>query len=87
MANKRDLKKLLNYTFSDIIEDCYIWQLENADKSEKAEKIIDEAILSFDGLIAKVNVRKVENMKKHFKEITSDLEKAAKELDSKLAKL
>lgn len=87
MANKRDLKKLLNYTFSDIIEDCYVWQLENADKSEKAEKIIDEAILSFDRLIVKVNDRKVENMKKHFKEITSDLEKTSKELDSKLAKL
>lgn len=87
MANKRYIKKLLNFTFSDIIEDCYVWQLENADNSDKAESIIDEAIVSFDELIKKVNNRKVENTKKHFKEITNDLESMAKKLDLKLAKL
>jgi hypothetical protein len=87
MANKRNLKKDLNYIFSDIIEDCYLWQLENSDKADKAEVIIDDAIASFDDLVAKVNDRKVENIKAHFKGIIAELEKDVKKLQLKLAKL
>lgn len=87
MASIRNLKKDLNYIYSDIIEDCYVWQLENADKADKAESIIDEAITSFDELIAKVNDKGVEDTKKHFSAIISELESSANDLSSKLAKL
>lgn len=87
MASIKNLKKDLNYIYSDIIEDCYVWQLENSDKSEKAETIIDDAIASFDELVAKVNDKKVENKKAHFKGIITDLEKDVKKLQLKLAKL
>jgi len=87
MAKVRDLKKMINYDMSSVIEDCYVWQLTNADAADKAEKIIDEAIETFDTLIERVNDKKAENKKAHFKAIMSDLDKASDKLLKKLVKL
>ena len=55
MASIRKLKKEMNNVLSEIIEDCYVCQLNADDKvAAKAEKIIDEAIVTFDELIAEV---------------------------------
>ena len=61
MASVKNLKKDINYVLSDIIEECYLWQMlqEDAKKADKAEKIIDEAISTFDELIEKVIRRKL----------------------------
>ena len=87
MANIRDLKKEINYELSGVIEECYAWQLVNSDKADKAEKIIDQAIESFDILIARVNETNIENKKAHFQAITSELKKTATSLVKKLVKL
>ena len=64
MASVRDLKRDINYVLGDIIEAVYIWELTNPDKdTKKSEKIIDEAIETFDDLIEKVNAKDVENAK------------------------
>ncbi len=88
MASVQNLKKDVNYVISDIIEECYIWQLLHDEaQSEKAEKLIDEAIQVFDDLIARINTKKVDNKKEHFKAINQDLEAKATGLIDKLAKL
>lgn len=87
MANIRDLKRDINYELSSVIEECYMWQLSHPDKADKAEKIIDAAIESFDSLIAKVNDKKVDNKKQHFKTIVKDLQKSTEALMKKLVKL
>ena len=87
MASIKNLKKDLNYIFSDIIEDCYVVQLENPDKSDKAEEVIDEAITAFDDFIVKVNDKKVENKKAHYKGIVSELESKVQDLRKKLASI
>ncbi len=87
MATVRNLKKTINYEMSSVIEECYVWQLANADNVEKAEKIIDSAIETFDALIVRVNDKKVENKKVHFDTIMSDLNKASDKLMKKLVKL
>jgi len=87
MASIKNLKKDLNYIFSDIIEDCYVWQLENSDNKEKAEPIIDNAIAAFDQLVEKINSRKVDNIKTHFKSILSELETQVNGLKNQIAKL
>jgi len=87
MATIRDIKKRINYELSEVIEECYVWQMEHADKADKAEKIIDAAIKSFDELIVKVNQRDVEKQKSHFQGITQDLHKATDSLMKKLVKL
>ena len=89
MASVKNLKKDINYVLSDIIEECYLWQMlqEDAKKADKAEKIIDEAILTFDELIEKVHTKEIENKKIHFKAISAELEKKATSLLSKIEKL
>jgi hypothetical protein len=88
MGNVRDLKKDINYVLGDIIEAVYIWEYANSDKdTKKSEAIIDEAIATFDDLIAKVNDRSVKNKKVHFKAINKDLEDKGRALIEKINKL
>ena len=88
MANKRDLKKDINYVLGDIIEAVYVWELTNPEKeTKKSEAIIDEAIVVFDELIEKVNDRKAENKKAHFKAINQELETKGRALIDKINKL
>ncbi|MBF8151097.1 hypothetical protein ITJ86_14395 [Winogradskyella sp. F6397] len=88
MSNKRDLKKDINYVLGDIIEAVYVWELTNTEKATKeSEAIIDEAIGTFDSLIARVNDRSVENKKAHFKAINNDLETKGRDLIEKINKL
>lgn len=85
MANKRDLKKDINYVLGDIIEGVYVWELNNPEKDGKeGEKIIDQVIESFDDFMARMNQRDIENPSKHFKSIKNDLEKKATELIEKV---
>ena len=88
MANKRILKKDINYVLGDIIEAVYVWEYSNPTKDAKGgEKIIDEAIAVFDELIGKVNAKNVENKKAHFKAINQDLETKGLALIEKINKL
>jgi biopolymer transport protein ExbB/TolQ len=89
MASVKNLKKDINYVLSDIIEECYVWQVlqDDTKKADKAEKIIDQAISTFDELIEKVNTKNVDNKKAHYNAISEDLEKQASALLSKIEKL
>ena len=88
MASVKNLKKDINYVLGDVIEECYMWELINpkAD-AKKAQAVINETIESFDGLITRVNDKKVENKSAHFKSVQSDLETVASGLLEKLNKL
>ncbi|WP_242132735.1 hypothetical protein [Aestuariivivens marinum] len=88
MANVRNLKKDINYVLGDIIEAVYIWEYANTDKDTKqSDAIIDEAIETFDELIAKVNAKNVEDPKAHFKAINQELETRGRALIEKINKL
>ncbi len=88
MANVRNLKKDINYVLGDIIEAAYVWELTNASKdSKKSEAVIDEAIETFDALMAKVNAKNVDNAKAHFKAISAELETKGNALIEKINKL
>lgn len=88
MASVKNLKKDINYVLGDIIEECYMWELDNpkAD-TKKSQAIVDEAITAFDNLIGKVNGKNVEGKKAHFKSVQSDLESVAVNLLGKVNKL
>ena len=88
MASVRDLKKDLNFVLGDIIDAVYDWELNNPTKDNKAaEKIIDDAINTFDELTVKVNQKDVENKKAHFKAIYAELETKGNALLDRLKKL
>ena len=77
MGSIKNLKKEINYVLVDIIDQCLVTLTED---TKKSEAIIDEAIIVFDELIAKVNAKNVENKKTHFKAIESELTKRAAKL-------
>ena len=85
MASRREFKKELNQVLSEVIEECYVKQLSADDKTfVKAEKIIDEAIQTFDGIMAKVYDKDVESSKVHFRTLKKELEDRSKELYDKI---
>lgn len=88
MASKRLLKRDVNYVMGDIIEAAYVHQLANPEQDpKKTEEIVDEAIKDFDVLMAKINQKKVENKKEHFKAIEKELETKAQDLVGKINQL
>lgn len=88
MASVRNLKKDINYVLGDVIEECYVREMLNPEvDTKKVQSIVDEAIENFDSLMARVNDRKAEDKKKHFKSVKSDLEAIAGKLLDKVNKL
>jgi hypothetical protein len=85
MPSVKNLKKDINFVLGDIIEAVYIYEMSTTGKpTEKTNAVIDEAIATFDNLIVKVNAKKVENKKSHFKQINVELEQAANQLIEKI---
>lgn len=85
MANVKNLKKDINYVLGDIIEAVYLHEMTTSGKpTTESNALIDEAIAVFDSLITKVNAKKVENKKSHFKQINTELEQAANQLVAKI---
>ena len=88
MASIKNLKKDINYVLGDIIEAVYITELATQKtNSEEGNAIIEEAIATFDELIAKINNRKVENRTSHLKEVSKELEVKAGALIQKINQL
>ena len=85
MANVKNLKKDINYVLGDIIEAVYLFEMSTSGKpTDASNAVIDEAISTFDSLIQKVNAKKVEDKKAHFKQIHNELEQAANQLVAKI---
>ncbi|CAL2074922.1 hypothetical protein [Tenacibaculum sp. 190524A02b] len=88
MASVKNLKKDINYTLGDIIEECYVWELLNPkEDTSKSEAIIDEAINTFDSLLDKIHSKNIENKKQHYRSVSKELESKAKELIEKVNNL
>ena len=84
MASIKNLKKDIQYVIEDIIDECLS---KDPKKADKAQKIIDDSLDIFDGLIAKIYQKGVENKKAHFSAINEEFEKEANALldrDNKL---
>ncbi len=88
MASIKNLKKDINYVLGDIIEECYIWELENPKKDTvNTEAIINDVFVTFDALLVRVSDKNIENKKAHYKLISEDLEKVASEFIVKVNNL
>ncbi|QXP74188.1 hypothetical protein RRF68_00865 [Tenacibaculum sp. HL-MS23] len=88
MASIKNLKKDIDYTLGDIIDICRLSaQLNPEVDQEKSEAIVDEVFETYDGLIAKINAKKVEDKKAHFKAISTELEVKANALIEKVNNL
>jgi len=85
MANLRDLKKDINFVLGDIIDATYVHEAVHpeADK-KKTDAIVEDAISTFDTLMAKVSDRKVDNRKAHLKAVRVELETKASDLVARI---
>lgn len=85
MASVRNLKKDIHYVLGDIIQAVYIHELAAVEgPTVESNALVEEALTTFDSLIAQVNAKNVENKKAHFNQIYKDLEVAAGGLVEKL---
>lgn len=88
MASIKNLKKDINHTLGDIIEECYVWELLNPKSTtDNSQAIIDEAVGAYDTLLDRVNAKNIENKSAHFKTISADLESTATALIERVNKL
>ncbi|MGM0636080.1 MAG: hypothetical protein ACQESK_08430 [Bacteroidota bacterium] len=87
MASIKDLKKDLNYAFSEIIEGSMIQQIASSeDKSKKADELIEESIRSYDEFITEIN-KNVDDRKTHLKNVQKEIEAKLNEMVEKLNNL
>ncbi len=84
MANKRDIKKIVNSVIFDIVEESYSVQLFNESKAEASNKIIDAAATVQDELLSRISQAK---SKADFKSIYADFENKTDELYDQVNKL
>ena len=88
MPSIKFLKKEINNSIGEIIEDVYTWQLSNPDADlKKSDLIIDKAISVFDDLILKIHKNRKEGTNNRFQLIKEDLNSAIVELNDSLSKL
>ena len=88
MPSIKSLKKEINNSIGEIIEDVYAWELSNPDADlKKSDLIIDKAISIFDDLILKIHENRKEGKNNRFQLIKEDLNSAIVELNDSLSKL
>tara|TARA_S200000501_G_scaffold265358_1_gene249050 strand:- start:739 stop:1008 length:270 start_codon:yes stop_codon:yes gene_type:complete len=88
MPSIKFLKKEINNSIGEIIEDVYTWQHTNPNSDlKKSDLIIDKAISVFDDLILKIHKNRKEGKNNGFKIIKEDLNSAIVELNNSLSKL
>lgn len=78
MANKRDIKKNIDYLISEVVSDCYTFKYLFPDKNQKeVDKIIKDTVDFRNELIKRVNHPDGKDNKKliknHYKKVNQDL--------------
>lgn len=72
MAKIREIKKEVNFLINEIIDDCNSFMAYHPDKSEKAVKLVEEAVALRNRLVEKINhPEKVSN--NYYKELRNQL--------------
>ena len=88
MSSIRSLKKEINNSIGEIIEDVYDWELSNPSADlKKSDLIVDKAISLFDDLILKIHKNRKMGNKDGFKIIKEELNAAIVDFNDSISKL
>ena len=88
MSSIRSLKKEINNSIGEIIEDVYAWELSNPSADlKKSDLIVDKAISLFDDLILKIHKNRKVGNKDGFKIIKEELRTAIGEFNDSISRL
>ncbi|KAB2867122.1 MAG: hypothetical protein F9K37_13015 [Bacteroidales bacterium] len=90
MANKKNLKKDVDFLVSEVVSDCYTFMLINGDKNhDKALAIIETMLEKRNELITRINnpenKHDAKAVKAHYKAIQEDLMVAVDDSFTKLS--
>ncbi len=81
MASIKDLKRDINSTLGSLIEQVYAFEAETGNEgSEEGTVIIDSTIALFDDLMKRLHQKDVEDKKKHFRAIRTELNEKSSQL-------
>ncbi len=88
MPSIKLLKKEINNDIGDLIEEIYLWELSNPNGDlTKSEKLIEEAIQTFDDLMGKINAVSGDDLKVKFRVFNQERKKVMDTLLKKSAAL
>ena len=88
MPSIKNLKKEINNSIGELIENIYAFEILNPDFDlKKSEKLIDESIALFDQLIVKVNNTDNSKAKLTFRNIRQQLNIEIQKINQKLNNL
>ena len=92
MANKKNLKKDVDFLVSEVVSDCYTFMLINGDKNhDKALAIIETMLEKRNELITRINnpenKHDAKAVKAHYKAIQEDLMVAVDDCFTKLSEI
>lgn len=88
MANKRDIKKNINYIAGELFTECVVQSLyvPGTDK-EKADKLMGEILNAHDDFLRRVSHVEPGNVKGFFKKLRSDFNAKVDEFVEAIGKL
>jgi len=92
MANKKNLKKDVDFLVSEVVSDCYTFMLIHGDKNQdKAFAIIETILEKRNELITRINnpenKHDAKAVKAHYKAIQEDLMVAVDDCFTKLSEI
>ncbi len=89
MSSIKNLKKEINYTFGEVIDEAHFKQLLKPDiADDKVEAIVDEAVTAYENFYDKIHKgRKAENKHTYFKNLTAEINQKLDELIKKIEAL
>ncbi|MCB8964508.1 MAG: hypothetical protein H6536_05670 [Bacteroidales bacterium] len=92
MANKRNLKKDVDFLVSEVVSDCYTYMLLNGDKNrDKALSIIESMLEKRNQLVTRINNPEKKDdakaIKAHYNAIQQDLMTAVDDCFTKLSEI
>ncbi|MFD2890967.1 hypothetical protein ACFS5J_02955 [Flavobacterium chuncheonense] len=85
MASVKNLKKEINYVLGDLVNIVYVWEMTHGGQpTETTDAIVDDIYDNYDALVTRINNKKVESKKAHFKQIRNDYEVIANQIVEKI---
>ena len=72
MANKRDLKKSINYVVGDLFQECIILNMFKKADSVKVDEVLTDILNLQNEFLARTNHPQPGNVKAYFRKLYSD---------------
>lgn len=84
MANKRDLKKSINFVAGDLFQECLVLKVIKKVDNEKVDEILTDILNLQNEFLARTNHPQPGNVKGYFRKLYSDFGDAVEAIINKM---